>query len=382
MKELKELPAGWRWVCIGEICEFQYGKSLPESNRASGNVAVYGSNGIVGFHEIALTTGPTIIIGRKGSIGQIHFSPDPCFPIDTTYFVDRLRKDVDLQWFIYALHIASLDKLNKASGVPGLNREDAYKVSIPLLPLPEQRRIAALLTEQLAAVEQARKATEAQLEAVCALPATYLREVFESEEAKKWPLHRISDFAETCSGTTPSRSRADYFRGNIPWIKTTELKDGEITQAEEYINDLAIKETSLKILPKGTLLIAMYGQGKTRGRTGLLNIEATINQACFAILAKSDVFDSRFLQMWFIRNYKRLRDESEFRGGNQPNLNGEILRNQQVCLPSIQKQKSLVIAYNDRITFLKQLSSAVENEAKLVNDLPSALFRQAFSGAI
>ena len=178
MKELKELPTGWRWICIGELCEFQYGKSLPESNRVSGNIAVYGSNGIVGFHESALTTGPTIIIGRKGSIGQIHFSPDPCFPIDTTYFVDRLRKDIDLQWFVYALHIASLDKLNKASGVPSLNREDAYKVSVPLPPLPEQRRIAALLTEQLAAVEQARKAAEAQLAAINDLPAALLRQAF------------------------------------------------------------------------------------------------------------------------------------------------------------------------------------------------------------
>ena len=178
MKELKELPAGWRWVRIGDLCEFQYGKSLPKMNRVSGNISVYGSNGVVGFHETALTKGPTIIIGRKGSIGQIHFSPKPCYPIDTTYFIERLREEVDFNWFIYALRLATLSELNKASGVPGLNREDAYKIPIPLPSLPEQQRIAALLNGQLATVEQARKAAETQLAAINDLPAALLSQAF------------------------------------------------------------------------------------------------------------------------------------------------------------------------------------------------------------
>ena len=85
--EKRPLPEGWQWVRIEEVCEFSYGSGLPTHLRQEGMIPVYGSNGIVGYHDQAITTGPTIIIGRKGSIGEVHFSLTPCWPIDTTYFI-------------------------------------------------------------------------------------------------------------------------------------------------------------------------------------------------------------------------------------------------------------------------------------------------------
>ena len=90
----KPLPAGWRWVRLGEVCEFNYGESMPAHSRESdGPVPVYGSNGIVGRHSKAITKGPTIIIGRKGSIGEVHFSAVGCWPIDTTYYIEHAKID-------------------------------------------------------------------------------------------------------------------------------------------------------------------------------------------------------------------------------------------------------------------------------------------------
>ncbi len=80
------LPEGWVYCKIGDILKVNYGKGLKEVKRNPGNISVYGSNGIVGQHNIALTKGPTIIIGRKGSVGAVHFSKEPCWPIDTTLF--------------------------------------------------------------------------------------------------------------------------------------------------------------------------------------------------------------------------------------------------------------------------------------------------------
>src|SRR5690242_2464939 len=88
---LVRLPNGWALSKIGDILVFNYGKALPASDRAPGPYLVYGSNGVVGTHSSAITDAPAIIIGRKGSIGEIHYSNEPCFPIDTTYFIDDFR---------------------------------------------------------------------------------------------------------------------------------------------------------------------------------------------------------------------------------------------------------------------------------------------------
>jgi hypothetical protein len=129
-----------------------------------GTIPAYGSNGVVGYHNQAMTGGPTIIIGRKGSIGEVHFSAVARWPIDTTYYIDRPRLDADLVWLSYWLRALNLHELNKAAAVPGLNREDAYAFEIPLQPLSEQKRIAAILNEQMASVERARAAAEDQLD--------------------------------------------------------------------------------------------------------------------------------------------------------------------------------------------------------------------------
>src|SRR5205085_1203822 len=139
-----------------------------------------------------------------------------------------------------------------------------YEFTLP--PLSEQERIAARLTEQLAAVDRARAVVQARLDAAEALPAAYLREVFEGPEAEEWEVRRIGEFAQTCSGATPPRGHNAYFGGGIPWVKTGELRDGPICAdgtTEETVSSEALRDCSLPLLPPGTLLVAMYGQGQT-----------------------------------------------------------------------------------------------------------------------
>jgi type I restriction enzyme, S subunit len=143
---------------------------------------------------------------------------------------------------------------------------------------------------------------------------------------------RIGDVAETASGSTPSRSRKDYWasgKEGVPWVRTAEIKFEPIFQTRETVSEVALNECSLPIGKPGTILIAMYGEGKTRGQSAILKVEATFNQACFAIFP-NEAFDPDYLQLWLTHKYRELRRLADGRGGSQANLNGSILEDLRV----------------------------------------------------
>ncbi len=146
---------------ISNILSLEYGKSLPEKKRIHGNYPVYGSNGIVGYHNEFLIKAPAVIVGRKGSSGKVNLSRLNCFPIDTTYYVKTIKND----HIVYLYHLLKFleddfVKLSKGSGVPGLNRNDVYKYKIPVPPLSTQEKIV----DQITAIEQEINRLKTELE--------------------------------------------------------------------------------------------------------------------------------------------------------------------------------------------------------------------------
>jgi restriction endonuclease S subunit len=144
----------WRTVPLGDICKLEYGNNLTDKMRNGGSVPVYGSAGIVGWHDKPLTKSPTLIVGRKGSVGNVFYSEIPCFPIDTTYYVEETVCKENLRWLELFLSNFNLRHLNMATAVPGLNRNIAHLIQIPLPPLEEQKQIAGLFQSIETAMEQ------------------------------------------------------------------------------------------------------------------------------------------------------------------------------------------------------------------------------------
>ena len=143
----------WEIVDLGEVISLEYGKPLKSDDRINGKYPVYGSNGVVGWHNDFIVKGPFIIVGRKGSAGAIKYSEDSGFPIDTTFFVKLLDPSKVLLKFSYyqMLHM-NLDKINTQSGVPGLNRNDAYNEKFYLPNLETQNHIVAQIDKEQALV--------------------------------------------------------------------------------------------------------------------------------------------------------------------------------------------------------------------------------------
>ena len=166
-----------------------------------------------------------------------------------------------------------------------------------------------------------------------------------------FPKYKIGEKFELSSGSTPSRDNKLYWdSGTINWVKTTEVINKEITETEEKITKFALENTSLKLFPVNTILIAMYGQGQTRGRSAILKVESTSNQACGAIFPNK-IDNPVFIWHQLMLRYSELRELG--RGGNQPNLIGQLIKNFELILPplSLQNEFADFVAQVDKSQF-------------------------------
>jgi restriction endonuclease S subunit len=163
--------------------------------------------------------------------------------------------------------------------------------------------------------------------------------------APKFSAVLIKEICHMGSGGTPSRKiNAYYDDGDIPWVKTTEVRNEVIMNTGEKITRLGLKNSAAKLYPPGSLLIAMYGQGATRGRTAKLGIEAATNQACCVLYNVDPRVDIDYLWFFLINEYDELRKLAS--GNNQPNLNSEMIANYEIPLPPLEKQRQIVEQVN------------------------------------
>jgi type I restriction enzyme S subunit len=135
----------WKECQLGDVIELRYGKSLPDRDRKQGDVPVYGSGGIGGFHNVALVSGPGVIVGRKGSVGSVFYEPRNFYPIDTTYYVAP-KADLDLRYAFYLLSNLPLASMNSDVAVPGLNRDRALGLNIKIPSMAIQKTIVKILS--------------------------------------------------------------------------------------------------------------------------------------------------------------------------------------------------------------------------------------------
>ena len=190
-----------------------------------------------------------------------------------------------------------------------------------------------------------------QLSELSNLVKSRFNEMFGDFYTTLFPKYKIGEKFELSSGSTPSRDNKLYWdSGTINWVKTTEVINKEITETEEKITEFALENTSLKLFPVNTILIAMYGQGQTRGRSAILKVESTSNQACGAIFPNK-IDNPVFIWHQLMLRYSELRELG--RGGNQPNLNGQLIKNFELILPplSLQNEFADFVAQVDKSQF-------------------------------
>ena len=188
-----------------------------------------------------------------------------------------------------------------------------------------------------------------------------------------WSIKTIDEIAVVKSGGTPSRKEPAYWGGDIPWVTTTEVQFNTIFDTEQKITTAGLENSSAKLFPAGTLLMAMYGQGKTRGQIAKLGIEASTNQACAAILIKDNYY-TNFYYQYLQGQYKNIRNLSN--SGGQKNLSSGLVKTIKVPAPPLPEQKKIakiLSTWDKAITTTEQLIANSQQQKK-------ALMQQLLTG--
>lgn len=406
-----QVPMDWRINRLKRICTFNYGDSLSNEDRSEGEVPVYGSNGVVGYHNKAITCKPCIIIGRKGSYGKVNFSHTECFPIDTTYFVDGRSAKCDLKWLDYLLPLLELDKFSKDTGVPGLNREDAHNKKVPIPELDVQkelvnylnrkteqiddliakkeRMIELLKEERMAVINQAvTKGLDPNVEMkpACAGASAGRDSGIEwlGKIPKHWGIKKLKFLSKKIgSGVTPKGGASIYVLDGVLFLRSQNIHfNGLRLDDVAYIPEDIHKEMiNTRVLP-GDVLLNITGASIGRCYYFPNDLgEANVNQHV-CIIRPNNMISTKYLTYCLSSGVGQEQITNQQVGISREGLNFEELASFQIPIGKI-KEQNAIVGYLDKKT--KQIDQQIDMAKRsidLLKEYRTALISEAVTGKI
>jgi type I restriction enzyme S subunit len=364
------IPKEWEVVKLRDKISLEYGKGLTEAQRKNGIFPVFGSNGIVGYHNSFLVKGPGIVVGRKGTIGAINWSGDNFWPIDTTYFVKVTGNDVNLRWLFYKLTSLTLSKLNMATGTPGLNRDLVYTQIIPLPTLPEQQKIAEILSTVDQVIEKVNEAIKKTQRLKNGLMQELLTKGIGHKEfkdteigriPKEWEVMKLGEIIKYEKGKKPKKLFDREEKNTLPYLSAETLRTGAFTQWGTENREL------IKVNNDNVILI---WDGYYCGDS-FIGFEGLLSSTMIKIEPKNQNLNKRFLFYFLKACFKELN--TKISGMYLKHVNKFIFESQNLPFPPLHEQQKIaeiLSAVDRRLELLRKRRERLERVKKgLMDDL-------------
>lgn len=416
-----EVPGNWVWVRLGAIFEQEKEQIQPTgAEKYIGLEHLLSGGGIV---EVGDTQGlkSKKVVFKKGDVLYGKLRPylnkhtvvdfEGVASTDIIVFRSRylvLNKLLDI--FLGLPYVIKYANENSNGiNLPRISPKAMSNLPFPLSPLNEQKRITDKIERLFAKIDEAKRLIEEVKESVELRRAAILDKAFKGqlgtndpneksmletsndikekdlipkeeqpyEVPENWVWVRSSHVAKWGSGGTPSRKKVEYYGGDIPWIKTGELNDGIVNTSEETITEEGLQNSSAKIFPKGSIVIAMYGA--TIGKLGILGIDAATNQAC-AVGQPHDFLNSKYMFYYFLARRSDLIALGK--GGAQPNISQTIIKDFPFALPPLNEQKRIVERLDKLLGKLDEQEEMVLEVEKKLDLLKQSILNKAFRGEL
>ena len=394
------VPKGWTETTIGKEIELAYGKNLPKPERIEGDYPVYGSNGIVGTHHKFLIDFPSIVIGRKGTVGSIHKTNAKFWPTDVSFYVKiNDSKKLQLDFVFYLLHFLNLPKYSQSGPKSGLNRNDVYKIECVLPPLPTQKKIVAKLDHILGELEikkkeilklKEKKASGMSKLSQKTIGGMILKHMKIGDIPKNWQIKTLEDCVDIQSGF--AQGEKNVANGTI------HLRMNNIGRNFELNYDLtrtinATKEQLIKYkLEKDDVIFNNTNSPELVGKSVIFNDDKVCLYSNH--LTRCRVNKELLLPEWllfYIRGKWLRRDFENMcnKWINQAAFGGNKLKELKIPIPPLDEQKRILkILKNTSIQFerISNLTKAIKNRdeqnKKFIDNIQSSILDSAFSGKL
>ncbi|TMO02091.1 restriction endonuclease subunit S [Pseudoalteromonas sp. S558] len=363
--------SNWQLRSLKEIATLKRGYDLPTKLRTAGNVPIYAANGQNGSHNEAKIKGPGVITGRSGTIGKVHYTSTDYWPLNTSLYVTNFHGN-DPKWVFYMLKAFQLERFVEGAGVPTLNRNLVHDELIPLPPLDEQKRIAAILDKA--------DATRRKRQQAIQLADDFLRSVFLDmfgdpvTNPKGWEVKKFGEVGTLDRGKSKHRPRNDpkLLGGEHPLIQTGDVakSGGYITSYSATYSDFGLAQS--KKWKAGTLCITIAAN---IAKTGILTFEACFPDSVVGF-KPNQLVTTEYVQTWLSFLQKIL--EANAPESAQKNINLAILRDLDIPLPPIEQQ----IRFTNTVEKINELKRKLNNSSKLNKDGFNSLSQKAFAGQL
>lgn len=390
----KILPKNWVKTELGSLFNLAYGKGLSIKELITdGEYNVYGANGIIGKYNVYNQKESIVIISCRGAAsGAIHKTNPESFVTSNSIVLDAYSDELLLPNYV-KYFMTSTDKTEIITGTaqPQITIQLLKNLNFCFPPLAEQQRIVTKLDEIFGHLDTLKTRLEKipnllknckQAILTQAVTGKLTEEWCVGKELEKWKETTIGNLFKVKTGATPKRGNPTYYEnGKIPWLKSGQVQNQLIYQADEFITELAVKETNAKVYPKDTLLVAMYGEGKTRGQVGWMKLEAASNQAIAALVNEEmEITTKQYVYYYCLSQYLEIRKQAE--GGNQPNLNLSKIKNWQISLPPKKEQTEIVKRVENLFAKLDSIEKQYQSLKTKIDSLPQAILAKAFKGEL
>jgi len=377
------LPEGWKWVRLGDFIDLKYGKSLKKEERKDGEIPVYGSNGIIGYHNVPLVNFPTLIIGRKGSVGEVNFALENSWVIDTAFYVVLKSEHIYLYYLFYLLSYFK-NKLISSIGVkPGINRNVYLSNLIPLPfkngkpDLEKQKQIVERIETIFKEVDKAITLRQKALEDTKKLFKSVLNKIFkEAEEDKEnWKWVRLGEVVSTIKGKKPKKLMKENLDNYLPYLTADYFR-------EKTLKQFSLPDKNLKLIERNDLV--MIWDGSKSGDVFISDIKGILASTMVKLILKQETLFYRYLFYILKIYFEELNNNTT--GSGIPHVSKDVFNNLMIPLPlknnqpDLEKQKEIAEYLDNLHNKIKQLEELQQIQVEKFKQLKESILNKAFRG--
>ena len=332
-----------------------------------------------------------------GNVGIVN--TDEIFDIWSPLALIRCNKTLAIQKYIYFYLLSTLFKsqveFNWSFGTQqniGMGVIERIKVILP--PLSEQQQIVEVLDKKTAQLDKVKSLLEEQIQKLKDYRSSLIYETVTKgldktvplkdsgidwigQVPEGWEVGKVKYFSQISAGATPDRNNSLFWNGNINWMSSGEVNQGIVKHTFETITDLALKRTSTKLLPKGTVMLALNGQGKTKGTAAVLAIESASNQSLASFIVDNKILNNMYLYYFFVANYYNIRG---LKGEDRDGLNLQLVSNIVIPLFEIEEQQKIVDFLDKKTVQIDQLIQIKNKQIDNINKQRQTLIYDYVTG--